>query len=56
MTTNIDEPSVTYIKSVPFGHKWTMSAPGITINNPVATLMSMRCPYRARICVKNRHL
>ena len=25
--------------SVPFGHKWTKSALGITINNPVATLM-----------------
>ena len=30
---------VSNIKSVPFGHKWTISAPGITINNPVATLM-----------------
>ena len=27
------------IKSVPFGHKWTISAPGITINNPEATLL-----------------
>ena len=33
--------TVSNIKSVPFGHKWTKSAPVITINNPVATLMSI---------------
>ena len=27
------------IKSVQFGHKWKISEPGITINNPVANLM-----------------
>ena len=31
--------TVSNIKSVPFGHKWTISVPGITINSPVATLM-----------------
>ena len=31
--------TVSNIKSVPFGHKWTISAHGITINNPVVTLM-----------------
>ena len=31
--------TVSNIKSVPFGHKWTISVPGITINNPVATLI-----------------
>ena len=31
--------TVSNIKSVPFGNKWTISAPGIIINNPVASLM-----------------
>ena len=31
--------TVSNIKSVPFVHKWTISASGITINYPVATLM-----------------
>ena len=31
--------TVSNIKSVPFGHKWTISAPVITVNNPLATLM-----------------
>ena len=33
----IGEPLVT-LKVSPFGHKWTISAPGVIINNPVATL------------------
>ena len=35
--------TVSNIKSVPFGHKWTISVLGILINNPVVTLL--------RICI-----
>ena len=36
-----DSLTISNAKSVPFWHKWTIKAPGITIHNPIATLTSV---------------